>query len=133
MKIQLLIASDDDDYREQLSQVLTERYSDTFEVSVCSSAPRLAEQLSRRVFDAALLEPELAEHVQLSQVRMPLLLWNGSAGCAVSEHVRQIRKYQRISSMVSQLLEQYAAVAEKSGDAELERRRTTVVWSPSGG
>lgn len=49
MKIQLLIASDDDDYREQLSQVLTERYSDTFEVSVCSSAPRLAEQLSRRV------------------------------------------------------------------------------------
>ena len=27
MKIQLLIASDDDDYREQLSQVLTERYS----------------------------------------------------------------------------------------------------------
>lgn len=133
MKIQLLIASDDDDYREQLSQVLTERYSDTFEVSVCSSAPRLAEQLSRRVFDAALLEPELAEHVQLSQVRMPLLLWNGSAGCAVSEHVRQIRKYQRISSMVSQLLEQYAAVAEKSGDAELERGRITVVWSPSGG
>ena len=133
MKIQLLIATGDEDYREQLSQVLTEKYADTFEISVCSSAQRLEELLSRRKFDAALLDPELVQYAELSRVCLPLSFWSGTAGETVWKEVRQIRKYQRISAMVSQLLEQYATVAERGGEVDLERGRITVVWSPAGG
>ena len=36
MKLQLLIAIGHQDYMEHLSDVLTQRYGETFEVSVCS-------------------------------------------------------------------------------------------------
>ena len=61
MKLQLLIAIGHQDYMEHLSDVLTQRYGETFEVSVCSTGERLRELLSRRRFDAALLDETLAE------------------------------------------------------------------------
>ena len=48
MKIQLLIALNDIDYTEHLSKVLSEKYADRFEISICSSAERLQDTLSRR-------------------------------------------------------------------------------------
>ena len=56
MKLQLLIAIGHQDYMEHLSDVLTQRYGETFEVSVCSTGERLRELLSRKRFDAALLD-----------------------------------------------------------------------------
>ena len=41
MKLQLLIAIGHQDYMEHLSDVLTQRYGETFEVSVCSTGERL--------------------------------------------------------------------------------------------
>mgnify|MGYP002564270794 CR=1 FL=1 len=79
MKLQLLIAIGHQDYMEHLSDVLTQRYGETFEVSVCSTGERLRELLSRRRFDAALLDETLAEEADLSAVRLPLLLWDGTA------------------------------------------------------
>ena len=73
MKLQLLIAIGHQDYMEHLSDVLTQRYGETFEVSVCSTGERLRELLSRRRFDAALLDETLAEEADLSAVRLPLL------------------------------------------------------------
>ena len=49
MKLQLLIAIGHQDYMEHLSDVLTQRYGETFEVSVCSTGERLRELLSRNV------------------------------------------------------------------------------------
>ena len=47
MKLQLLIAIGHQDYMEHLSDVLTQRYGETFEVSVCSTGERLRELLTR--------------------------------------------------------------------------------------
>ena len=90
MKLQLLIAIGHQDYMEHLSDVLTQRYGETFEVSVCSTGERLRELLSRRRFDAALLDESLAEEVDLSAVRLPLLLWDGAA---MRGNLRQCRIY----------------------------------------
>ena len=134
MKLQLLIAIGHQDYMEHLSDVLTQRYGETFEVSVCSTGERLRELLSRRRFDAALLDETLAEEADLSAVRLPLLLWDGAA--ALGPHgaeMEKLRKYQRISTMTGQVLERYAAVCDSPAGFETGRGRITAVWSPAGG
>ena len=65
MKLQLLIAIGHQDYMEHLSDVLTQRYGETFEVSVCSTGERLRELLSRKRFDAALLAYECERETTL--------------------------------------------------------------------
>lgn len=54
MKIHLLVASDDNDYTEHLSNVFGINYSDVFELSIASSVQSLKEQLDRRQADLAL-------------------------------------------------------------------------------
>ena len=102
MKLQLLIAIGHQDYMEHLSDVLTQRYGETFEVSVCSTGERLRELLSRRRFDAALLDETLAEEADLSAVRLPLLLWDGAAALgprgAEMEKLRSIRSHISFTS-----------------------------------
>ena len=110
MKIQLLIALCDSDYVEHLSQVLIEKKSDVFEVSVCSSPKRLPELLTGQRFDVALLDDAMAEGAELSKPGLCIYLWDGSAEPV--ETVRQlprIHRYQRISSIVGEIVEQYAA------------------------
>ena len=134
MKLQLLIASGHQDYMEHLSTVLTQRYGETFEVSVCSTGEHLRELLSRRRFDAALLDETLAEEADLGAVRLPLLLWDGAAALGShGESMEKLRKYQRISSLVGQVLERYAAVCDGPAGFETGRGRITAVWSPVGG
>lgn len=134
MKIQLLIATKDDDYAEHLSRQLSERYAEMFEVSVCSSERRLRELTDHRSFDEALLDVDLAEDVSLEGIRLPLLLWDGNASVdGQAAMLKVIRKYQRISTMAGQLLEQYALAFSGSGVLDEERARITAVWSPAGG
>ena len=134
MKLQLLIAIGHQDYMEHLSDVLTQRYGETFEVSVCSTGERLRELLSRRRFDAALLDETLAEEADLSAVRLPLLLWDGAAALGPrGAEMEKLRKYQRISTMTGQVLERYAAVCDSPAGFETGRGRITAVWSPAGG
>lgn len=136
MKIQLLVAIGDRDYMEHLSRVLMEQYTETFEVSICSGADRLREAAEKRHFDVLLMDPALAEPGVLHAAALPLLLWDGQT--LLGEHlsgIRQIRKYQRISTMIGEVLEAYAAVSvpsrmESFGAA---RGQITVVWSPVGG
>ena len=56
MKIQLLIATADKDYTDYLSQILSEKYDKSFEVTVCSLPERLNELTSSQVFDVALVD-----------------------------------------------------------------------------
>ena len=78
MKIQLLIASGDSGYTEHLSNVLAEQFVDVFEVSIVSSAQSLEKLLGRRQVDLALVEPELMRAVDLGDIRLRVLLWDGS-------------------------------------------------------
>ncbi len=134
MKIQLLIASTDNDYVEHISMVLAEKYADTFELSICSNKNSLLEQVGKRGFEAALLDPTMVNGIELKSIRLPVLLWDGQAvldsGTAA---LKKIKKYQRISAIVSELLEGYAQIAKGSSGFDDSHGQVTAVWSPSGG
>lgn len=134
MKIQLLIAISDDDYAEHLSQVLIEKKPDVFDISLCSSPEHLSALLTQQRIEVALLDHDMVEEAELSRIKLPIYLWDGITESG--ERARQlpkIRQYQRISSMVGEIVEQYASVRgpkERFGD---KRARITAVWSPAGG
>jgi Mrp family chromosome partitioning ATPase len=132
MKIKLLIATADSDYAEHLSNNLSEKYADTFEVSVCSSAERLRDLLSVSKFDAALLELGFASVVNLNSVHLPLMLMDDS-GVSVDSNFKKLRKYQRISSIAGNVLESYAETGKGVSSFGADRARITAVWSASGG
>ena len=134
MKISLLIASCDDDYSEQLSGYLSDRYKDAFYISVCRSSQNLRELLAVSGFDAALLEQPLASGIDLSPVRLPVMLWDESvSGTDVQPEGLTIRKYQRISSIAAYILENYAKISVGEFDPGTGRAYITAVWSPAGG
>jgi len=132
MRLKVLIATDDSDYSEHLSSELSMRHSGVIDAAVCSMPERLKEVVATRKFDAALLEASFINGVDLSPITLPLMLravdGNDGAGAKLSG----IKKYQRITSIVSDVLEQSAKVLTvKIGDHL--RARITAVWSPAGG
>ena len=79
MKIQLLIASTDNDYVEHISMVLAEKYADTFELSICSNKNSLLEQVGKRGFEAA--RPNYGEwnRTQIHSASSIAVGWTGRA------------------------------------------------------
>ena len=134
MKINLLIATSDNDYNEHLSGYLSNKYKEAFFVSVCSAPEKLQEMLASVDYDVALLEAPLVTDADLSSVRLPLLLWDeGDPDANVRDGFTRLVKYQRISSIVSCILEHYAAVAAEECGPDAGRAYITAVWSPAGG
>ena len=134
MKISLLIATSDDDYTEHLSNLLSDKYKDTFFVSVCSSSQSLTDLLLVSDFDAALLETQLIRDTDISPIKMPLLLWDESdSGSAAQKNHTIIRKYQRVSAIASSILEYYASFSAGEGAPDAGKASITAVWSPCGG
>jgi len=132
MKVQLLICTTDSDYSNHLSRVLSENHPNSFEVTMCSSVEASKNLLGEKGYDAALIGVELIKDIDFNKIRLPLVLWDGLnsvEGCEVAP----IKKYQRISSMVSDVLESYSKIAPSSGFAVTGRGRITTVYSPTGG
>ena len=134
MKIKLLVAVADSDYVEHLSGILSEKYVDTFEVSVCSSANRLQDLLVVNKYDVALLESDFTFAASSNSIRLPLIVLAESSFVADdSDNLRKIRKYQRISSIAGNILESYAEIGNNMYSFDTGRARVTAVWSPCGG
>lgn len=134
MKIKLLIATPDTDYAEFLSSRIAERHMDAADVSVCSSLEGLQDSLMDRKFDAALLEASLLEGADLCNIQLPLLLWTEDMNASDTlDTFKKIRKYQRVSSIVSCVQEQYAKVATDGRGFDQDKAHISVVWSPAGG
>ena len=134
MKMKLLIATKDNDYAELLSTVLSEKYTDTINVSICTTAELLRELLAEQCFDVALLEMSLIGDIDLRSIHLPLLLWTETEPFSDSSaELKKVRKYQRISSLVSNILESYSKVSTDTYGPDSERAYITAVWSPSGG
>jgi len=134
MKVKLLIATTDTDYTEHLSSRLSQRHADAVDVTVCSSTERLRILLSAKKFDAALLEEVLADGADLRNIQLPLLLWAEDEESADTDAThRRIRKYQRVSSIVADVLEHYAKVSIDGCGIDTDRAIITAVWSPAGG
>ncbi|GHU93287.1 hypothetical protein FACS1894208_02510 [Clostridia bacterium] len=134
MKIQLLIATSDKDYANHLSGVLAENHTESFDVTVCSVAERLETLLTARSFDVALLDPTLIPESGVGSVRLPLLLWDTSESDGnIGVSFGKIRKYQRISRLSSDILEEYSKAAVGIANFGSGKARITAVWSPTGG
>lgn len=134
MKIQLLIAVSEGDYAEHLSRVLAEKNADLFEISVCSDMNLLSDCLGKRRFDAALLDIQMAMAADLSVIRLPLLLWDGSEEVPESvQGIPRLRKYQRISAISVDVVQQYISVSGSKEGFDSARAFVTAVWSPAGG
>jgi len=134
MKTQLLVATSDAEYAEHLSNMLSEHHSDVIDVSLCRSGEKLREQLKSRKYDVALLEEDMIWEGDLLSIRLPLVLWSENEfSSEVPDGIKKIRKYQRISSMVGEVLELYAKGLKNGCGPCSKRARITAVWSPMGG
>ncbi len=133
MKIRLLIATDDAPYADQLSEVVSEKYTDTFEVTTCYSPAELGSRCSAGSFDVALFTADMAESMVKLRGRIKLLVVLEEEQLPeIAPDVKSIRKYQRISSITGQVLELYSAFGDP-GRASASSARVTAVWSPAGG
>lgn len=131
MKMKLLIATSDISYTDHLSGYLSARFADAFEVSTVSQRKRFDDLLEAGRFDVALLDYDFAKDAPLSSIRLPLLLAEDGVAQADSELVK-IQKYQRISSMVSNILQAFADLGLSVGSVG-KGARIVAVWSPTGG
>jgi Mrp family chromosome partitioning ATPase len=134
MKTNLLICTADRAYAEHLSKHLSERHADALEVCVCFEPECLHDTIKSQVFDAALLDPGIAIGAELRSIHLPLIIWSDEAGAdeAPTEY-KKVRKYQRISSIVGEILTGCAEVSSDGRVEDVERARVTAVWSPAGG
>jgi cellulose biosynthesis protein BcsQ len=134
MRIKLLIATTDTDYAEYLSNSISEYHESKIEVSVCKVSEGLQEMLANKRYDVALLDSSLLGNVGEASIRLPLLLWSEDESADnIAEDVGIINKYQRISSIVTAVLERYAKVSGSRSGPDSSSAIITAVWSPAGG
>lgn len=132
MILKLLIATPDKSYSEYLSNVLSEKYAQTFTVSVCSSLERLDDMLEDTKYDVALLESKFADVKNVDSISLPLMLVDES-GVADDSGFKAVSKYQRISMIIGDILENYSQIGKIGIGFGVEKAQITAVWSPSGG
>lgn len=134
MIMKLLIAAKDSDYVEHLSKVISDKYSDTFEIYVCSSEERLRDVLTGKRYDIALMEPEFVGLTGRANIKLPLVFRSPDGSSVhVPAGIGQVSKYQRIASLVGDILEKYA---RSNPEADVDRSnigRVIAFWSPAGG
>ena len=134
MKIRMLIATADDNYAEHLSNQISIRYADVIEATVCTTEESLLQLPQGAGFDVALIDGPMMQNIDTGMIQLPLLLWSETEECTgvLSENVK-IRKHQRISATVAEVLEHCAKLKAAESGADTEKARITAIWSPAGG
>ncbi len=134
MKIKLLLISSDNAYSERLSNVLSEKYSDLFDVNVCSSKERLINSDLIFKHDMVFIDSDFLSDLDLGSIKLPIILTtdNETEDNIVNAKYR-IYKYQRISHIVREALEIYAESGSVKNSHNKERAKIIAVWSPCGG
>jgi len=134
VRIKLLIATVDTDYSDHLSDRISQHYTDLFDVSVCRSQERFNELVSNQRIDIALCDIDFIKCIDIQSIHLPLIMTaDDEDDAAAFIEYKRIGKYQRISDMVSRLLELYARVPSGMRSAGPEKANITAVWSPTGG
>jgi MinD-like ATPase involved in chromosome partitioning or flagellar assembly len=134
LRINLLIATIDVLYAKLLSDNISEHHSEKISVSICSSPEGLQENLYERKYNVALLDAQMMEHIDIKSIHLPLLLWSETEMAGdIQKEIGRVAKYQRISSIVAAVLEQYAKLSSRSNEPCIKRAKKTAVWSPVGG
>ena len=134
MRIKLIIFTEDTAYSKLVSDNISEFHSDSIDVSISDSVKSMGEMLSKRNYDVALVDSALINELDMSAINMPLLLWSESdSSDDRPDGFGLINKYQRISSIVAAIFEQYATVSRAGRSVGSENANITAVWSPTGG
>ena len=134
MRIKLAIATIEADYSEHLSRYISQHYSDLIDVSVCFTSDSLADTLAKHKFDIALLDKELISEADLSSIAFPVILvGDAEPDTESATELQAIRKYQRASIIVADVLESFAKASKYSRSLVSEKANITAIWSPSGG
>lgn len=134
MKVRLLIATEDTDYSNYLSEVLRSRYADMVDPYLCSTVERAADALEKNHYHVGLFSPSFAREIGPGGAELSLILWDErNLVDFAGEQWESIRKYQRISSIMEDVLERYARIAKSSGGLNENNAHITLVWSPAGG
>ena len=133
MKIKLLVATADLDYADHLSAVISEKYADAFEIIVCTSENRLRDLLSGGKFEIVLADPGFISLVNASSVTLLVCLADDEYTDDEWGDIKRIGKYQRISSIVGNILEYYSQISGAVKSTVPVAAHISAVWSPSGG
>jgi len=134
MRVKLLIATVDILYAKLISDNISEFHADKIDISICSTLEGLQESLSKRKYDVVLLDAVLIEHADTGLPCLRLLLWSEADPAGIlPEGLGAINKYQRISSIVSSVLERFAKESGNRNGPDSKRAKITAVWSPAGG
>jgi len=132
--VKLFIATVDVLYAKLISDNISEFHADKIDVCTCCALEGLQEALSKKKYDVALIDPTLIDYTDTSSISLPLLLWSQTDTIdTLPEGWERISKYQRISSIVSSILEKFAGVSGSRFDPGLKEAKITAVWSPAGG
>jgi len=137
MKINLLIATVDKEYANFISDNISEKHSNKIEVFECIGIEGYKGSVSKRKFDVALVDSSLVKSVDMSMINLPILLQTDYESSDISiENIAGLglmRKHQRISSIVDEVLERYSRISGSGSKTDSKRANITAVWSPAGG
>ena len=137
MRVKLLIATIDILYAKLISENISENYADAIDVSVCSALEGAQEILSKRKYNVALMDMEMIKQLDTSMIHLPILLWSENEEnedtADLPPDFERIKKHQRISSIVSTILERYSKVSGSRHGLGSGQAKITAVWSPAGG
>jgi len=133
MKLKMLIATKDRSYAEDVSNYISEKYGSLADVAVCNTSQDVKKMLTTRKFDVSLMDVEFSKEVTPNSIELPILLTKDEGVPDVPESSVFISKYQRISSIMSFILEQLSKVSKTAQSTFSHSANITAVWSPSGG
>lgn len=133
MRIRLLIADGDTSYLKRINDILVEEYYDVLDTTICLSRERLQELAVSARFDIGLISCDFVSADVIHCIRMPLLLWDHTKDQVKPADLPTIRKYQRVSKLINQVLNKYAAISPGYGNEDQNYGAVWGFWSPGGG
>lgn len=132
MKIRLIVATNDAIYAEKFYNGAMQQRDDV-DVSICTDYAKLDAIMSTSFYDVCMIESDGANFVDRNKAKLWLLLRDDhkDTGSNFSE-LQYVEKYQRISTLLSQVIGLYAQIAPEAA-VPGKNGKITVVWSPAGG
>lgn len=132
MKIRLIVATNDAIYAEKFYNGAIQQRDDV-DVSICTDYAKLDAIMSTSFYDVCMIESDGANFVDRNKAKLWLLLRDDhkDTGSNFSE-LQYVEKYQRISTLLSQVIGLYAQIAPEAA-VPGKNGKITVVWSPAGG
>jgi septum formation inhibitor-activating ATPase MinD len=88
--------------------------------------------LNEQKYDIALLEAPFYEDLEIGEF-LPMVLHTDDAEINTPQNIVIISKYQRISVMLGEVLENYAKESKHPYESHAKKANITAVWSPVGG